>query len=74
MQWNLIKQRKKKRETQADLADIINVDTSTYRNKEMGKTQFKGDEMFLLSAHYNVPIDNLFLPSNDTKRVKRGVN
>lgn len=33
-----------------------------YGKKERGESQFKMDEMFIISRTFNVPIDQIFLP------------
>lgn len=53
MQRLLIGYRKERGETQKDVADLLGVSEESYRNKELGKTQFKMDEMFVLASHYN---------------------
>lgn len=49
MQWNLIKLRKERKCTQEDLANLLNISTEGYRLKELGKHQFKNDEMFIIA-------------------------
>lgn len=63
MQWNLIMLRKENNETQQNLAELLNLSTTSYREKETGKTQFKGDEMFIIAEHYGKKIEQIFLPS-----------
>lgn len=61
MQWELIRLRKENNETQDDLAKLINISESAYRNKERGDSQFKGDEMFVIARHYSKTIEDIFL-------------
>lgn len=68
MQWNLIMIRKGNNETQLELANLLNLSTTAYREKELGKTQFKGDEMFIIANHYGKKIEVIFLPSKYMKR------
>lgn len=68
MQWNLIMVRRKNKLTQADMAKVIGVTEETYRNKENGITQFKMDEMFLISNRLKKPLEEIFLPSDYTNR------
>lgn len=62
MQWNLIKLRKENSETQKELADLLGISVEGYRLKESGANQFKSDEMFMLASHYNIGIEEIFLP------------
>ncbi len=62
MQYKLESLRRSLKESQEDMAKLINVDVRTYQNKEKGVTQFKGDEMFLIAKHFNKKIDEIFLP------------
>lgn len=68
MQWNLIKLRKEHEETQEELSQLLGISESAYRNKELGKNQFKLDEMFALAKHYNERVDEIFLPTDFTVR------
>ena len=74
MQWNLIRLRKENDYSQDDMAKMLEVSEATYRNKELGKTQFKMDEMFILSNHFGKEIEDIFLPSNFTVREKEIIN
>ncbi len=64
MQLLLIKIRKASFETQSDMGKLINVDLRTYQNKEMGISQFKQNEMFIIAKHFNKLIDENVLPTN----------
>ena len=64
MQWNLIRLRKEHKLNQEDLAKLLNINVSTYQNKETGKSSFKDYEMFLLSKYFDKPIEEIFLPMN----------
>ncbi|GKS80696.1 hypothetical protein LPAF129_03810 [Ligilactobacillus pabuli] len=68
MQYILTGIRKEHGELQDDLAKMLNISTAAYRNKEQGKTQFKMDEMFKIADHYNVKIEDIFLPRKYTLR------
>ena len=46
------------------MAKYLNVDVSTYQNKETGKTLFNADEMFKISNLFKLPIEDIFLPSD----------
>lgn len=50
--------------TYKDMANLLNVDPRTYRNKEKGLTQFKANEMFIIAKKFNRSIEQIFLPSN----------
>lgn len=66
MQWNLMKIRKENNETQLDLATMLGLSIEGYRLKENGVSQFKSDEMFLIAEHYQLSIDDIFLPTKYT--------
>lgn len=68
MQWNLIQLRKENNETQEEIANFLGISTTGYREKELGKSQFKSDEMFMIADHYSKKIEDIFLPSKFTKR------
>lgn len=48
---------------QEDFAEIIHVSKVNYSKKENGKVKFSLDEAFLISNHFNKPIEKIF--SND---------
>lgn len=50
--------------TYKDMAELINVDPRTYRNKEKGINQFKQYEMFIISRKFKKSIEEIFLPEN----------
>jgi len=50
--------------SQRELAKLIGVTTETYNNKELGKTQFKASEMFIIASFFNTTVDEIFLPPN----------
>lgn len=68
IQGNLIILRKENNETQKDLAGLLGISEDAYRNKERGISQFKLQEMFYISEHYNKSIEEIFLPRKTTKR------
>lgn len=53
--------------TQTDVANIMHVSKKTVVDWEKGRTEPKVSQAMELSALYNIPIDNIFLPSNPTK-------
>jgi len=53
--------------SQKEMAGLIGVDTRTYVNKESGQSQFKANEMFAIAKKFQMPIDEIFLPTNFTK-------
>lgn len=67
MQWNLIKLRKERNETQEDIANLLGISLEGYRKKENGVNQFKSDEMFLIANHFDSDINDIFLPTKYTK-------
>jgi len=50
--------------SQREIAEVIGVTTETYNNKELGKTQFKASEMFIIADFFNKTVDEIFLPPN----------
>ena len=50
--------------SQREVAELIGVATETYNNKELGKTQFKASEMFIIAAYFGKTIEEIFLPPN----------
>jgi len=56
--------RRSKNISQREVAEIIGVATETYNNKELGKTQFKASEMFIIADYFDAKIDEIFLPPN----------
>ena len=59
--------RRSKNISQREVAALIGVATETYNNKELGKTQFKASEMFIIADYFNTTVDEIFLPPNFTK-------
>ncbi|QQE75183.1 helix-turn-helix transcriptional regulator [Brevibacillus composti] len=53
--------------SQKEMADLIRVDLRTYINKENGQSQFKANEMFAIARKFQMPIDEIFLPTNFEK-------
>ncbi len=47
-----------------DMAKLLNISPESYSMKEKSKTQFKADEMFLLSGYFGLPMEQIFLPRN----------
>ncbi|BAK15811.1 predicted transcriptional regulator [Solibacillus silvestris StLB046] len=64
MQWNLLRIRKENKLSQAKMAEILKIDYTTYHNKETGKSKFNADEMFLISNLFDLPIEDIFLPTD----------
>ncbi|EPD52802.1 hypothetical protein HMPREF1210_01182 [Paenisporosarcina sp. HGH0030] len=63
-QWELIRLRKEGGLTQKKMAEILDIDISTYVYKENGKKQFNANEMFMISELLDKKIEDIFLPSN----------
>lgn len=55
--------------TQADMADLIGVTRQTYSEKELGNQPFKAEEMFIISAYFDKPIEDIFLSKKYTNRI-----
>ena len=47
--------------TQEDMAELIGVDVRTYSNKERGISQFKLNEMVIISRKFKKSIEDIFL-------------
>lgn len=56
--------RRSKNISQRELAEVVGITTETYNNKELGKTQFKASEMFIIADFFDKTIDEIFLPPN----------
>lgn len=67
-QWKLEEVREINNNTQEELATLLNINTTSYRNKEKGITEFKSSEMFLIAKKYNKNIEDIFLPTTYTNR------
>lgn len=67
MQSLLIGLRKEHGDSQKDLARLLKISEEAYRNKELGRSQFKMNEMFTLAGRYNQKVDDIFLPRKYTK-------
>lgn len=63
VQSNLIGLRKTKQVNQQKIADLIGVSIKTYSDKELGKIQFKCNEMFTIARYFNLTVDDIFLPT-----------
>lgn len=46
--------------TQEEFADIIHVSKVNYSKKENGKVKFSLNEAFIISKHFNKPIESIF--------------
>lgn len=55
--------------TQANLAELIGVTRQTYSEKEIGNQPFKAEEMFIISAYFDKPIEDIFLSKKYTNRI-----
>lgn len=67
-QWKLEEIRELNNDTQEELANLLNINTTSYRNKEKGVTEFKSSEMFIIAKKYNRNIEDIFLPTLYTLR------
>lgn len=65
-QTKLASIRRSKNISQREVASLIGVATETYNNKELGKTQFKASEMFIIADFFETTIEEIFLPPNFT--------
>ncbi|MDJ8840286.1 helix-turn-helix transcriptional regulator [Streptococcus koreensis] len=62
MQILLYKLRKEKGLSQKEMAKLINKSETSYRNKELGKTDFTQSEMFIIARHFNRELGDIFTP------------
>jgi len=60
----LSKLRKYNELTYKEMGTLLNIDERTYYNKEKGLSQFKLNEMFIISRKFNKSMDEIFLPNN----------
>ncbi|MDK7292431.1 transcriptional regulator [Streptococcus macedonicus] len=68
MQIKLYELRKQAGLTQAQMAEKLNISKTTYRSKELGRTDFKSTEMFLIADILEKDIHEIFLPKKTTIR------
>lgn len=69
MQIKLYELRKKAGLTQAQMAKKLAISENAYRMKELGQTDFKSTEMFIIADVLKHNINEIFLPKKTTKRV-----
>lgn len=62
--WRLVKLRKLHNVNQESMAKLIGVNTRTYALKELGETDFKLEEIFIIARYFDKPIEEIFLPRN----------
>lgn len=78
MQLKLLGLRKVSGDSQKVLANLIGISENSYRNKELGKTKFNSDEMFIIANYYNKTLDDIFLqqryPYRIPKELKKQTN
>lgn len=67
-QWKLEEIRELSGDTQENLANLLNINPTSYRNKEKGNTEFKASEIFIISKKYGKCIEDIFLPTEFTNR------
>lgn len=60
----LRKLRKYNEMTYEDMAELLGIDKRTYFNKETGVTQFKANEMFIISREFKKTVDEIFLTTD----------
>lgn len=60
MQIKLYELRKEAGLTQAQMAEKLNISETTYRSKELGQTDFKSTEMFLIADILEKDIHEIF--------------
>lgn len=50
--------------TYDDMAELLGIDRRTYINKETGVSQFKLNEMYIISCKFQRSMDEIFLPTD----------
>lgn len=68
VQVYLLQARKEAGLTQAELANLLGISTTSYGDKERGIKEFTQDEMFFLSKFFNKNLQEIFLPRKSPKR------
>lgn len=58
-------------QTQEEFAAIIHVSKVNYSKKENGKVKFSLDEAFMISNHFNKPIESIFGNGKEFQNMKR---
>ncbi|HFU3983531.1 TPA: helix-turn-helix transcriptional regulator [Streptococcus suis] len=66
MQSKLYALRRERNITQEQMATLLGVSTSTYRNKEMDRQEFKSSEMFAIGRFLGLEISEIFLDNKFT--------
>lgn len=56
--------------TQSDMANMLGVTRQTYTEKENGNQSFKAEELFIIAAYFDKPIEEIFLSKKYTKRIQ----
>ncbi|GAB2022260.1 hypothetical protein RyT2_13340 [Pseudolactococcus yaeyamensis] len=74
MQGNLIILRKSNGLTQEDIAKELEITAQSYRNKELGKSEFKQSEMFAIARMFGKELDEIFLDASPRKENKENIN
>ncbi|MDY5636217.1 MAG: helix-turn-helix transcriptional regulator [Streptococcus orisratti] len=67
MQIKLYELRKKANLTQKQMAEKLNISEVSYRSKELGYTDFKSTEMFIIADILKRNINDIFLPKKTTE-------
>jgi len=60
MYQEILSQMTKHKETQQDLANVLNIDRSQVSRKVFGKCPWRMNEIKLLCKHYNIKFEKLF--------------
>lgn len=68
IQEKLASVRRSKDISQREVAELLGVATETYNGKELGRTQFKASEMFIIADYFDMKIEEIFLPPNFMSR------
>ena len=65
-QWKLEELRELNGDTQEQMANLLNINTTSFRNKEKGDTEFNATEMFIIAKYYGKTLEEIFLPPKFT--------
>ena len=73
MQEKLLILRKRRKMTQNEVADYLQISTRQYSLKERGEYEFTSDEMFKLRDLFNCRMEDIFLPRNHQNGDKENI-
>lgn len=68
MQHKLYALRKEKGFSQQQMADMLDISSRSYREKELSRSAFNSDEMFIIANMFDRDIADIFLPRESPSR------